>query len=95
MTMEHFFFSCSLVYKVWVHVNNLINILLGHRKNVDWKSAMFGFLSIEGATKRKINRINLIILLAKLSISKAKYGKQRDPYLILENELNIRQMHIY
>ena len=94
-TMEHFFFSCSLVYKVWVHVNNLINILLGHRKNVDWKSAMFGFLSIEGATKRKINRINLIILLAKLSISKAKYGKQRDPYLILENELNIRQMHIY
>ena len=94
-TMEHFFFSCSLVNKVWVHVNNIINIVLGHRNNVDWKSALFGFLSIRDASKQKIKLINLIILLAKLSISKAKYGKQRDPYLILENELRIREIKIW
>ena len=93
-TLEHFFYFCKKVKPLWEKVENMINIILGKKHRLSWENVILGVLSIENANKHKIKRINLIILLAKLSVSKAKYGEKRDPILILENELLQRNIKI-
>ena len=94
-TLEHFFYECLSVTKVWNLVNTMIHFLIGHKCNVNWESALFGFDYIKEVNKATINKINLIVLLAKHSISKYKYGCKRDPVIIFEHELNIRNIRLF
>ena len=54
---------------------------------------MLGFLPAERKMQAKTNKANLVILIAKLAISTAKYGSKIEPKIIFENELSIRNMY--
>ena len=92
-TLEHFFFQCTLLEKLWENVHNMINGLLGHRIDLTWNMALLGIVERRNISKKKLKWINMIVLLAKLSISKSKYGSGIDPALIFDNEINKRNLH--
>ena len=92
-SIVHFFYQCQVVKKLWKQVNSNINIITGQKFTLTWEHAILGVLEIKGVSKRKIKVINLIILLAKLSISKSKYGSEINPHIIYENELNYRKLN--
>ena len=93
-TLEHFFFQCSLLEKLWRNVHTIINVFLGRRIVLTWDMALLGIVTLNNVSTNKIQRINMIILLAKLSISKSKYGSGIDPALILETEIDKRTLQI-
>ena len=55
--------------------------------------ALLGIVALGNISRNKLKRINITILLAKLSISKSKYGSGIDPALIFDNEINKRNIH--
>ena len=92
--MEHFCFQFSFLEKLWRNVHTIINVSLGHRIVLTWDMALLGIVALNNVSTNKIQRINMIILLAKLSISKSKYGSGIDPALILETEIDKRNFQI-
>ena len=89
-TLEHFFFLCRKVISLWVEVQRLIFIFIDQSFKLNMENALLGYVPREHRSKSIINKINLLILLAKLAVSKSKYGSKIDPKIILENELKIR-----
>ena len=81
-TLEHFFFHCALLDKLWREVDNLISSIVGHRIELTWVKALFGVLTLRDVTKNNICKIHFIILLAKLAVSKSKYGSHIEPSFI-------------
>ena len=57
-----------------------------------WDRVRLGITSLDNISKVKLKTINLIILIAKLAITKANYGKQRDPHLVFEDEMRVRKL---
>ena len=90
--LEHFFFFCKDVRKLWTQVQKYIQVTIDQSFRLSWEHAIFGILSIKGISEKKIRVVNQYILLAKLSISKMKYGKVTDPCLVFENELTLRKL---
>ena len=91
-TIEHFFYFCTRRTKLWKHVEKLIFLYLSRRVQIKWTDAIFGIETLDGFCKREILIINIIIMLAKFSVSKSVYGSQQDPCIILENEISIRKI---
>ena len=89
-SLEHFFYHCNSLRKLWHLVNTHINIVLDRNFILNWEHALFGISSIDNVSKNKLKSINLLILIAKLTVSKTKYGKSEDPCLVFENELSLR-----
>ena len=89
-TIDHFFFFCSKRKKIWNLVESNILYLLSKRLKLTWQDAILGVLPSDRYSKQELKTINIIILLAKLSISKSEYGSKQDPCIILENELSVR-----
>ena len=91
-TLEHFFFHCALLDKLWSDVDNMITAVAGQRIDLSWDKALFGVLAPRDINRNNVRKINLIILLAKLAVSKSKYGSGLEPSLIFENELRLRNI---
>ena len=91
-TLEHFFFHCALLDKLWSDVDNLITAITGRRIYMTWQNAIFGVVAFRNVNKSDVGKINLIILLAKLAVSKSKYGSGTEPSFIFENELRLRNL---
>ena len=89
--IEHMFINCKLLKYFW---NNVFQTIYNHT-NVKFpqtdKDILFGYNyeSVKSG-KDKINTANHILLIAKLSISKFRYGKTKNIGLIFESEMNIR-----
>ena len=94
-TIEHFFFECFKLKNIWKEVKKLINSYIGFNIDLTWDRAILGILKLENASFKQIKKINLIILLAKMSISKSKYGTGADPCIIFENELLLRGLECH
>ena len=90
--IEHFFCDCSLVCNFWRHISNFIKAKTSIDICLNRKHILFGLVHSHFAhIKREVfDYINHIILIGKLSISKFKYGKTKNMYLIFETELDIR-----
>ena len=93
-TLNHFFYYCAKLNQLWTKVETMLHMLLGHRLRINWEIALFGILALENVPQNKIQKINLIILLAKLSISKSKYDSKIDPHIIFESEVTIRNLQL-
>ena len=93
-TLQHFFFHCASVQEVWVKVVNLFNIITGKQFLLTWDQVTLGILPSAHVRPKTANKLNMIILLAKLAISKSKYGSGIKPAVIFENELNFRKIDI-
>ena len=91
-SLIHFFFECSTLNKLWKQVKSIIFVETGAKFILKWEHVLLGVMSIEGVSKSKVKQINHIILLAKLSISKAKFSNNIDPSLTFEYELSKRNI---
>ena len=92
-TLEHFFFSCDLLEKLWREVNHLISSFVGRRIELTWHNALLGVLTLRGICREDVKKINLIILIAKLAVSKSKYGSGLEPSLVFESEKKLRNFN--
>ena len=64
---------------------------------IDEQVALFGVLKadLKSDTKQTtLNNINTILLVAKMCISEARYGKSQNLKLTFEIEMGIREKHL-
>ena len=84
--IEHFFFTCSKISGLWEHVKRIILMRTGQTLNITTDIALLGFI---GESKHR-GTINYLLTLAKMCISKYRYGEGFPIVLIFERELMIR-----
>ena len=91
-TIDHFFFECDSIKNVWKEIGKMITKHTNQIIPLDSKSVLLGCLPNNILKKSRIKKINLLILIGKLVISKFKYGKVNNPLVLLENEIAFRQL---
>ena len=91
--IEHFFYECPPVLDFWkkltgyIHGETLIRFKLGI------KEILFGLKYSENPThdKKTIDKVNNLILIGKMCISKYKKAEMNTPiYIIFEQEVSMR-----
>ena len=94
--IEHFFIECNLIRDFWKHVTSYIKSSIDVAIKLSSKDILLGidYQNHKNIKKKDINYINYIILLGKLCVSKLKYGKLKNIYLIFDLEINLRQKFI-
>ena len=90
-TMEHFFFRCKRVKMLWVEVQKEIQIYMGTKIAINEKQVLLGAYSRD-LPRRKLLQINWAINVAKLAISKYKYGPNRPILDIYFTDSYMRQL---
>ena len=92
--IEHFFFHCNKLQGYWKHVSNTIFIKTEVRIDINETIALFGIDKTNSHIKtnsKKRTKINHILLVAKMCISKARYGKCPNAKLLFETEMHLRE----
>lgn len=89
---EHFFFFCKQVRPIWQEVERKINAKTGKHLKLKVNDVMLGITQIEQTDKSTFTWINHMILVAKMVISKMKYGPKRFPLEILDLDLRLRRL---
>ena len=94
--IEHFFFHCKRLEGFWKYVEQYTFLKTERKIIIDEKVALFGVLGCDlyeskGATA---NNINMVLLVAKMCISKVKYGIARSPMIAFETEMAVREKYI-
>ena len=92
--IEHFFFYCSKCILLWKHVENVLMVLLERRVIIDVKSVIFGMLKDDSLHQVERKLVNLSILVAKMCISKFKYGTPVNIIHLFDSELLMRHKQI-
>ena len=93
--VEHMFINCKLLEGFW----SMVFITIYNHTNESFSQSdnaiLFGYNydSIKVA-KEKTNIANHILLIAKLSISKFRYGKIKNLNYIFESEINLRKKYL-
>ena len=89
--IDSFFYDCPMVKPLWCEVEHKIEEKIRKRLSINQEIAMFGLdLSIQ----KENNYANLLILLAKSSISKAKFHgiSSRGIIPIFDREILLRKL---
>ena len=90
--IEHMFFKCRKLTGFWSKISLLIETMTNLKVILSETSVLFGITKATIATSQeKTNIINHIILIGKVCISKAKYGKIKNINVILDRELELRK----
>ena len=90
--IEHMFINCKLLKGFWRDVFQTIYKHTNERFPQTENDILFGYnYETVRVGKDKINIANHILLIAKLSISKFRYGKTKNIALIFETEMNLRK----
>ena len=78
--IEHFFFHCKQIRSLWHYVKTFIINETGCIIKIDEQTALLGIddTTHPNVNKNDISTINRILLLAKVCISKFRYGQQRN-----------------
>lgn len=88
--IEHFFFSCAKIHTVWKIVEKEINTRIGSHIPISKSIALLGYHDDSSHTAKERATINWLITLAKMCISKYRYGDNIRIDLIFEKELRLR-----
>ena len=91
--IEHFFVRCKDVQPLWQEVDKIINSWIGKKILLDEPSILLGPSDPEIEKDHKKN-INHLILIAKMCISKFKYGKGYNIIQILHKECALRGVDV-
>ena len=84
--IEHFFWSCAKINLIWKKVEEYAYLKFDKLLKLKLKDVLFGY----NETGNSSDVINTVILLAKMCISKCRYGKYFDLFLLFERELSLR-----
>ena len=92
--IEHMFIHCKLVEGFWKKVFQIIHNYTNEKFPLSDNTILFGFnYETHKIVKRKINTANHILLVAKMSVSKMRYGNIKNIELIFDAEMNIRKKY--
>jgi hypothetical protein len=90
-TIEHFFWKCTKLSRLWKVVEDIVFRKTSKLIKITEQIALFGLenskLNIE-----TIRIANHILLIAKMTISKFRYGEKLDPCCIIEREIDMRKI---
>ena len=95
--IEHFFFHCNKLSGFWTLVAHNVHRLASVSIAIDEKTALFGILyenEILRLEKKTVDTINAILLIARMSVSKFRYGKFHYPKDIFIKELGYREKQL-
>ena len=92
--IEHFFFTCKKCVPLWKHVENILNVFLGQRVNIDVKMAILGLWKADDMGSQMVYLVNWLLLIGKMWISKFKYGTSYDIITMFDYELRFRRNHL-
>ncbi len=90
--IEHFFVHCKKVLPLWHEITKDIFSFSGVPVALDEEKILLGVPQINGVSKYTMDKINLVIAVGKLTISKYKYGKPRNILEIYETECYLRNI---
>ena len=89
---EHTFYQCHELNVFLTHVEQFIFTETDTHINIKEMVALFGFSCKELYTKDKTDKINLILLKARLSILKFKYCQIKNVEIIFDLKSRLRSM---
>ena len=87
--IEHIFCSCQIVRPLWKLVETTLSELFGSNVRLSLTGKLFGIPSTDLDDRVQINKT---ILVAKMCISKFKYGDYSDLCNLFEYEITLRKM---
>ena len=90
--IEHFFVHCKRVLPLWHEITKDIFSISGVPVALDESKILLGVPQIRGVSAVIMKKINLVIAVGKLTISKFKYGKPRNILEIYETECHLRNI---
>eukprot|EP00916_Digyalum_oweni_P017983 GHVL01029953.1.p1 GENE.GHVL01029953.1~~GHVL01029953.1.p1 ORF type:complete len:439 (+),score=22.22 GHVL01029953.1:1286-2602(+) len=88
--IEHFFYYCIKISKVWNLVEEAFFTACSKRIHVDVRDALFGLVKRNSISSAEANYVNLLILIAKMCIGIYRYGTPLEIGCIFEKELSLR-----
>lgn len=91
--IEHFFWNCPKITKVWETCLNFIIKYTGRSATLTETDVLFGYKPTS-ISKNATKLINHLILIAKMTISKFKYGIALDIRALFESEVGIRHQFL-
>ena len=93
--IEHMFIYCENLTGFWEHVRRYIHFSTGVNVELNDSNILLGILpSLLNISKTKANTINHILLVAKMSVSKQRYGSLNNPKLIFDLDIEHRKKYI-
>lgn len=96
-TLEHLFFNCIKLRTFWGHISTLVSMILEKDFSINVINALFGisYSDIE-VNKKRVDKANHMILIAKMCISKskAKISDGKSLRYIFEYEKCLRQKQL-
>ena len=93
-TLEHFFFLCPFVTVLWDEVKKEINMYMGLNITLDEKIIILGANLIPRINNKNVVHINNVLAVAKLAISKYRYGPKRPILDIYQTDVNMRSIWV-
>ena len=95
MFLVYLFFTKTKREKKRTNKNQIVN-LLGKPLHLNLENKIFGLSNLNGSrdgqSMKQVQKINIIILLAKFAIVKAKAQKSTNFVLYFEEEINFRKI---
>ena len=91
--IEHFFFACRRIRRVWDLCQNYIFISINKSIKLTQNDILLGH-SIDKIRKNEVRFINQVILITKMVISKFRYGTSFDLEFLFNAEINLREKYL-
>ena len=89
--IDHFFFKCVKSKPLWSQANKIISIKLSINICLTVNDVMFNYHN-NAFEDVNIKYINHVIAVGKLCISKFRYGKHPNLFILFERELRLRKL---
>ena len=89
--IEHFFCSCPSVVAIWMTVENKVSVMMGRPVTLSEQQKLLGVTSPD-FPELLVDRINHILLVTKMCVSKFKYGDYNNLRQIFDYETFIRKL---
>ena len=94
--IEHFFFACSKIKYMWEYITQLTQKLFNIKIMITETMVILGIerQNLPNLNKQQVKILNHILLIAKMCISKYRYGTPINLIVMLEKEMLIRNVAI-
>ena len=92
--IEHFFYHCIRIYPIWYRVETLFYKKFSIAIKLNVIEALLGVPEKDDLTKPMLSYLNQLILIAKMCISKVRYGTQVDIVCLFEKECLLRKLYL-
>ena len=90
--IEHFFFQCEKVKKLWINMEKDIMARLGAVVKITLEMVLLGAPTLQGVSKNHLKVINHLLAIGRMVISKFRYGKPRNILEIYETDCSVRKI---